>query len=121
MENNPSLYPQQNIFNQGPMQNLPNATPVLVLGIVSIVGSCCYGVVGIICAIIALVLAKKDRDLYRSSPGVYTEASYKNLDAGRICAIIGISLSALYILAIVGYLLIIGTAFFSSSNIFKLF
>jgi hypothetical protein len=46
-------------------QKLPNATAVLILGIVSIVGCCCYGLPGLIAGIIALVLAKKDGELYR--------------------------------------------------------
>ena len=40
-------------------QPLPNATAVLVLGIISIVGCFCYGIVGLICGIIALILASK--------------------------------------------------------------
>lgn len=67
---------------------LPNATAVLVLGILSIV--ICF-----ICGIIALVMANKDMALYRSNPGLYSEASYNNIKAGRICAIIGIALQAI--------------------------
>ena len=37
-------------------QSVPNATAVLVLGIVSIVTCFCYGIIGLACAIIALVL-----------------------------------------------------------------
>ena len=49
---------QQNVFNSGSQPaNLPNATAALVLGIISIVGALCYGIVGIICGIIGLVLA----------------------------------------------------------------
>ncbi len=118
MENTPNQL-QQNIFNQSPMQSLPNATAVLVLGIIAIVGACCYGVVGIICGIIALVLAKKDRMLYHATPGLYTESSYKNLNAGRICAIIGLSLSSIYLVIIVFYIAIIGTAVLSNPNIFS--
>jgi hypothetical protein len=64
---------------------LPNATAVLVLGILSIV--VCF-----ICGIIALVMAKKDADLYRLNPGAYSEASMSNIKTGRICAIIGLVL-----------------------------
>ena len=81
---------------------LPNATPVLVLGIISIVGSCCYGIVGLICGIIALVLAKKSTTQYNANPSAYTVASLKNVNAGRICAIIGLILSVLYLIAIIG-------------------
>ncbi|WP_435524383.1 CCC motif membrane protein [Chryseobacterium indoltheticum] len=53
-------------------QKLPNATAVLVLGIVSIVGCCCYGVLGLIAGIIGLVLYKKDNALYQSNPTLYS-------------------------------------------------
>lgn len=97
MENN-----SQSIFpNQGPQMALPNATAVLVLGIVSIVGCMCYGVPGLICGIIALVLGNKDMARYRAAPGQYTAGSYSNLKAGRICAIIGLSLSALYVIMMI--------------------
>jgi len=94
-------------FN-APKIELPNATGVLVLGIFSIVTCCCYGVVGIICGIIALVLAKSATDLYVSDPGKYTESSYKNMNAGKICAWIGIILSALFLIFTIVILVTIG-------------
>ena len=102
MENQSS----QNFFIQ--QTSLPNATAVLVLGIISILGCFCYGVVGIICAIIALVLAKQDLVKYALDASLYTEASLKNLKAGRICAIVGLSLSVLYIIIIVIFLVFFG-------------
>lgn len=80
-------------------QKLPNATAVLILGIVSIVGCCCYGLLGLIAGIIALVLYNKDNALYQQNPTLYSD--YNNLKTGRILSIIGISLSALYLLAII--------------------
>jgi hypothetical protein len=80
-------------------KQLPNATGVLVLGILSIVMCFLYGIIGIILGIIALVLHKKDKELYASNPIAY-EASFKNSNAGKVCAIIGLSLSALYLLFI---------------------
>ncbi|MCX8534400.1 CCC motif membrane protein [Chryseobacterium luquanense] len=77
-------------------QKLPNATAVLVLGIVSIVGCCCYGVVGLIAGIIGLVLYKKDNALYQANPTMYSD--YNNLNTGKILCIIGLSLSALYLI-----------------------
>ena len=74
---------------------LPNANATLVLGIISIVGCILYGVPGLVCGIIALVIHKKDKEMYKSDPGRYA-LSYKNAKAGYICAIIGISISALY-------------------------
>lgn len=90
------------------MQPLPNATGVLVLGIVSIAMCWCYGIVSIATGIIALVLAGKANKIYSDSPGAYSEASYKNMKAGRICAIIGLALSAIYLVFIVIYIMVIG-------------
>lgn len=79
---------QQNNQIQPP---LPNATAILVLGILSIV--ICF-----ITGIIALIIAKKEMALYDANPGSYSQASYSNLKTGRICAIIGIVLQGIVIL-----------------------
>ncbi len=89
-------------------QPLPNATAVLVLGILSIVLCCCYGIVGLILGVIAIVLAGKAKALYNSNPDAYTPASFKNLNAGRVCAIIGIALSALSLAYYVWLIAVIG-------------
>jgi len=39
-------------------KKLPNATLILVFGILSILTCCCYGIVGLILGIIAIVMAK---------------------------------------------------------------
>ncbi len=83
-------------FNQA--QNLPNATAALVLGILSIFLAFCYGIFGLICGIIGLVLANKDRKLYQYAPDLYSQASYGQSNAGRICSIIGVIISGLIIL-----------------------
>jgi hypothetical protein len=82
--------------------NLPNATAVLVLGIISIVGCFLYGIPGIVCGIIAMVLHKKDKQIYLTNPSKY-EASFKNSKAGFVCGIIGLSLSILFFLIILAY------------------
>ncbi len=79
---------------------LPNAVAVLVLGILSLVMCFAYGVFGLILGIIALALHKKDKNMYQSSPQKFEE-SYKLSRAGFICAIIGTSLSALFILVVI--------------------
>jgi hypothetical protein len=110
--NNPN--PMNNPMNPGffGQKKLPNAVAVLVLGICSIFPGCfCAGIVGLVCGIIALVLAKKDLALYNANPNDYLLANYTNLKAGRICAIIGIILSSLYLLYIIVVVLIMGTAF----------
>jgi hypothetical protein len=85
----PTTAVNSNNFNPG---ILPNSTAVLVLGIVSIV--VCG--VGLVTGIIALVLHKKDKAIYQTNPQKY-EASFKNSKAGNVCAIIGLSLSSLFI------------------------
>ncbi|WP_074409973.1 CCC motif membrane protein [Aquimarina megaterium] len=87
-------------------QQLPNATLVLIFGIASIVTCFCYGFLGLVFGIIALVLAKKAKELYLENPELYT--GYENLNAGRICAIIGTILSSLYLLIIIGYIIFMG-------------
>jgi Ca2+/Na+ antiporter len=87
-------------------QKLPNATAVLILGIVSIVGCCCYSIPGLIAGIIALVLAKKDGQLYKNNPTLYS--NYGQLNAGKIMAIIGIILSILYAVYIVVLIATVG-------------
>jgi len=95
-------------FN-APKIELPNATVILVLGIVSIVGCCCsYGIIGIVCAIIALVLAKTATNLYVSDPGKFTESSYKNMNAGKICAWIGLIPSILCLIFMIWLIAVIG-------------
>lgn len=77
-------------------QKLPNSTLILVFGILSIVTCCCYGVLGLIFGIVALVMAKKAKEIYFAEPELYD--GYGNVKTGRILAIIGIVLSAIYLL-----------------------
>ncbi len=88
----------------GSAKVLPNSTAVLVLGILSLVTCVFYGVIGIILSIIALILAKKDMELYKTNPAAYA-ISFKNLKAGRVCAIIGLILSSIFFLVILGVFL----------------
>lgn len=77
-------------------RSLPNATAVLVLGILSILTCCCYGI-GLVLGIIALVLAHKDMQLYIQNPELYS--GYPNLNTGKILSIIGIVLSGITIIS----------------------
>lgn len=111
-QNQGSVSQQFNQANNNPQfgqQSLPNSTAVLVLGIISIVGCICYGIPGLICGIIALVMAGKAKKMLTENPTLYSESSVKNMNAGRICAIIGTILSALYFLFFVVYLVIVGS------------
>jgi hypothetical protein len=98
----------QDTSQQSIQEPLPNATAILVLGILSIVICCIFGIV---MGIIALILASKAKQLYEANPGMYTESSFNNMKAGRICAIIGLILSALVTLYYIIVFVIFGTAF----------
>ncbi|MES2761525.1 MAG: CCC motif membrane protein [Bacteroidota bacterium] len=118
-ETNFSTDPSQQGQNVTPQFNnqfgplpVPNSTAVLVLGICSIFPGCfCLGLVGIICGIIALVLAGKGLAAYNSNPSSFSISSYNNLKAGKVCAIIGVCLSSLLLVFYLIYFLIIGAAF----------
>ena len=98
-------YDFDNGFRNEPQIPVPNATMILVLGILSIT-CCCYSV-GIIPAIIAFVLASNAGKLYHAEPERYTQSSYSNMNAGKICAIIGLILSigfAIYMVWVISYI-----------------
>ena len=97
------------IENNKALENVPNANAVLVLGICSLVTCFCYGLPGLVCSIIALVLAKKSKLAYENNPNLYTESSFSNLKAGRICGIIGLICSAMYFIAIIVYIIFVGS------------
>ncbi|MCD4747713.1 MAG: hypothetical protein K8R58_15565 [Bacteroidales bacterium] len=92
-------------------QALPNSTGVLVMGILSIVLCWCYGFIALVLGIIALVLSNKSMSLYNENPELYTQASFNNLKSGRITAIIGLCLSAVWLIFVIIYVFIIGAAF----------
>lgn len=80
-------------------QPLPNATLILVFGILSIVTCCCYGVIGLPLGIIAVVLANKATKVYASNPEIYT--GFQNVKTGKILSIIGIILNSIYIIYVI--------------------
>jgi len=88
---------QAHVQNQGGnnlliKQTLPNSTAALVLGIISIVTACCcLGVPGLITGVIGLVLGINASKLYVNNKDDYTESSFKNANAGKICSIVGLA------------------------------
>jgi hypothetical protein len=99
---------QRHPDTEGPPQNLPHANAVLILGILSIL--LCWwhfiSLAGIVLGIIALVMAKSEKALYYANPSHYTISSLNNVSTGRICAIIGLTISCIVFLFVI--LLIIG-------------
>jgi|LauGreDrversion2_2_1035103.scaffolds.fasta_scaffold12212_4 hypothetical protein len=88
-------------------QKLPNATTVLILGILSIPACCFYGI-GLALGIAALLVAKQDLRSYRLDPDNYE--GFGNLKTGRILAIIGIVLNALLIIFMIAIIMVFGMA-----------
>lgn len=117
--------PQQNFnnpnnFNQfGGQQVVPNSIGVLVLGILSIVFCWCYGILALIMGIICIVLANQGEKLYQANPQAYSLSSYKNLKAGKICGIIGLSLGAVWIIFLIVYFIVVGTFALGALNAFS--
>ncbi|MBN2778603.1 MAG: hypothetical protein JXR36_13230 [Bacteroidales bacterium] len=93
-------YQQPNHAHQNNFKiNIPNSAGVLTLGILSILSLCCCGpFLGPILAIIALILAGKAKKAYAANPSLYKQSSLGNLNAGRICAIIGLALGAILLI-----------------------
>ncbi len=88
-------------------QKLPNATLILVFGIISILTCCCYGFIGLIFGIIAIVLANKATKIYVENPENYT--GYSNIKTGKILAIIGVIISAIYLIVVIYLYTTVGT------------
>jgi hypothetical protein len=100
---------------------LPNSSGILAMGIISLVSLCCCipsGIVGLTLGIVALVLGNKALSEYSQNPGLYTEQSYKNTKAGRICGIIGICFGGLWFLGLIIYISIMGFVFGSIFSFF---
>jgi hypothetical protein len=95
-------------------QKLPNSTLILVFGIISIVTCCCYGILGLIFGIIAMVMAKKATALYMENPEQYS--GYQNVKTGKILAIIGIILSSLYLIYVIWIFATIGAGGLMEQN-----
>jgi hypothetical protein len=109
MENENTDFQQTSQPTQGQM-TLPNSTSVLVMGIISIATCWCYGIPGIVLGIISIVMGNKAKKLYADNSEQYSLSSFKNMKAGYICGIIGLCLSAFYLVFIIIYLIIIGAA-----------
>lgn len=88
---------QESDYNSTFQQNLPNSKTVLVLGILSIIFSSWYfAILGALLSILALVMANRDMTIYYSDTSKYTLSSLNNLKAGRVCAMIGLSVAILF-------------------------
>ncbi len=101
-------------------KDLPNATTILVLGILSLVLFWFWGgFVSLVLGIVTWAMANNQRRTYMQFPGEYTDASFQNVNTGRICAIIAVCLAAFMlvfvILVFMGVMVGIGSGIFSSA------
>ena len=89
---------QKNEFNLP----VPNSNAILTLGILSIITCCCCnGIIGIILSIIAIVLAAKSKREFNRNSDMYDERTLGKVNAGRTCAIIGLTVGLLmFVIAI---------------------
>ncbi len=102
-----------------PSNKIPNAVAVLVLGIVSIPTCVCFGLVGLTCGIISLVLHKKGMTEYNMSPENYDPGNLGMMKAGKICAIVGICLSAIYLVYYIVMLSMFGSEAFNAFELMQ--
>ena len=79
----------------------------LVLGICSIVGCMFYGVPGVVCGILAIYFAKKVKQ--EVAAGVAPLSAMNMTNAGKICGIIGLSLSIVFGLLMIAYIVFVFT------------
>lgn len=90
-------------FGQQPDQTQGKAIASMVLGICSLITCFAYGIIGMPCAIIAIVLAKKARLAVQA--GTAPQSSLGMASAGRICGWIGVVLNSLVLLLLLFYVL----------------
>jgi sulfite exporter TauE/SafE len=84
------------------LKPLPGANTVLVMGILSIVGTLfCCGPFGAIFSIIGLIQAKTSSRVYRENPEEYTD--YSLVNTGRILSYIGLFLSLIILVLVIIY------------------
>ena len=82
----------------GRREKIPGAGGVLAMGILSIVFS--MGFLGPIMGIITLATSAGKVRMYREDPDRYEESSFKQLNAGRVCGIVGLSLTGLALIIV---------------------
>lgn len=99
MPQQPGSQPNQTVYQQQsqPEVPAPNMVPTLILGIIAILGALFIPLVGVISGIAAIVLARKDQQIY----GPASKAK-----PGKVMGIIGLVLSLVVWLA--NFVLLIG-------------
>ncbi len=85
-------------------QTSGKAVASMILGIISIVTCMGYGIIGMPCAILAIVFAKKARLAIQNGTAPVTSQGMAT--AGRVCGWIGVVLNGLMLLVLLFYILV---------------
>lgn len=78
----------------------PKASSVQTLGIMGLIFTFLFGIVGLILNIIALSSSGSAMSDINSNPGKYTDSSRSKIKAGRTCAIIGLSIQGFALIVV---------------------
>ncbi|HSD14026.1 MAG TPA: CCC motif membrane protein [Flavobacterium sp.] len=89
---------ETNFDNFDVQEKLPNATPAIILGVLSIICCLCYGF-GAILGGIGLFLTNRDIKTYNGNPNRYSNLS--NVKTGKVLCIIGIVLGLLWLALVI--------------------
>jgi hypothetical protein len=92
-------YQQQGGF--GMQMDHPSASSVNTLGIMGLIFTFLFGIVGLILNIICLSKSGSALSDINANPGRYSEASIKKIKSGRTCSIIGLSIQGAAILILI--------------------
>lgn len=77
---------------------LPGSKLILILGISSIAACWLYGITGLALGLWTLSLVKTALSTHQQQQRTYNERALKTIKEGRIYAIIGVSLSSVYLI-----------------------
>ncbi|HTF03729.1 MAG TPA: hypothetical protein VK826_06870 [Bacteroidia bacterium] len=94
----PGGYQQQQGGAFGGQIDHPKAASINTLGIIGLICTFVFGIVGLILNIIALSMSGGAMSDVNANPGKYTEASIKKIKGGRTCAIVGLSIQGAVVL-----------------------
>lgn len=83
------------------LQRVPKDSSILTTGIIALPFS--LGIIGIILSIVTLVNASNSQRIYNANPDRFLESSVKKVRAGKICAIVSLSLFGAVILIGFGF------------------
>ncbi len=97
----PGGYQQQFGGGFGGQIDHPKASSIQTLGIMGLIFTFLFGIVGLILNIIALAMGGGAMSEINASPGKYTDASRSKIKGGRTCAIIGLSIQGFAILVLI--------------------